>query len=95
MIYWILQETLGYSYGTVLDEKNVPAGAKVLRNENQLNNQVKAAEKNLEKELNDFFIDEPAKLQAQLDKEFKDKNPPGQDKKDEEIKQNERRRNNG
>lgn len=93
MIYWILKETLGYSYGFVNFKENVPEGAEIQASEGEQLEAIEKLEANLQKELDDFFINEPAKLEAELNKEFEKeiKLPPGQVKKDEDLNQEDRR----
>lgn len=84
-IYWLLEEDFGgYSYGLSQGKENIPEGATTFASEGDLNEAVKAAEKNAVK----AFEKEQAELekieadsQPKVEKE-KVKTPPGQDKKD-------------
>lgn len=54
MVYWLLSETLGFSYGVEDTEESVPKGAIVFPNEEALELAVARAEKDLEDEIEAF-----------------------------------------
>ena len=73
MIYWTLKEVLGFSFGTSENREDIPRGAEAFETEEEMKEAVDSLEKETEKEIEDFFINEPERIEKELEKELEDK----------------------
>lgn len=56
--YYFKKEPLGYHFGILAEDEKLHEGAEAFKDEKSLSKRVKLAEKELEKEIQEFFSDD-------------------------------------